>query len=398
MAQTDNEVSTIRVALHLFARNRPVLRQRLFAAGMLALAVLGASAAQAADLTIGALFPMSGPNAVYGTIFSSGADLAARHINADKLIDGKLSIQYEDSQALPQQGVIGMNKLAHVSQVPYVLSAFTGVSKAISTVAGRTRTVAINGGGVGPDLADLGPYFWNIIPLANDEVKAILPYLVNQRHLKNFVLVYVDDPLGAGIKQELATRLPKLGARLVESLSVPDNAQQFSGIAAKVRAAKPDVIYIASYGAQQLQIVKQFRDNGIDQQLVSYSGFAVPQLATLPEAKGALYTSQNIDWKSTDPVTKRFVDDYEAKYHKTPTAYIANYYNAVLLFGLLAHQLQQEGKPVTGENLLAQRLRTNTFNLVGGKVTFTKKGTVLSSMQVNEIDGAGGKVVSVAAE
>lgn len=372
--------------------------KHLLSASLLAIAALGTAAAQAADVTIGALFPMSGPNAVYGTIFSAGADLAAQHINADKLIDGKLSIRYEDSQALPQQGVIGMNKLVHVNKVPYVLSAFTGVSKAISTVAGRTKTVAINGGGVGPDLADLGPYFWNIIPLANDEVKAVLPYLINQRHLKRFVLVYVDDPLGAGIKEELTTRLPKLGAKLVESLSVPANAQQFSGIAAKVRAANPDVIYIASYGAQQLQIVKQFRDNGISQQLVSYSAFGVPQLNALPEAKGALYTSQNIDWKSTDPVTKRFVDDYEAKYHKTPTAYIANYYNAVLLFGQLAHQLQQAGKPITGENLLAQRLKTKTFNLVGGKVTFTKKGTVVSPMQVNEIDGAGGKIVSVVAE
>ncbi len=154
---------------------------------------------------------MSGPNATYGDIFGSGVNLAVEHINADKLLDGTLSVKYEDSQALPQQGVIGMNKLVNVEGVPYVLSAFTGVSKAISTTATRTKTVAVNGGGVGPDLAKLGPYFWNVIPLANDEVRAMLPYLVKERKLKRFVLVYVDDPLGAAVREDIGTVLPKVG-------------------------------------------------------------------------------------------------------------------------------------------------------------------------------------------
>lgn len=371
--------------------------KRILSVAVMATAAWGASA-QASTITIGALFPMSGLNATYGDIFGSGVNLAVEHINADKLLDGTLAVQYEDSQALPQQGVIGMNKLVNVSKVPYVLSAFTGVSKAISTTAARTKTVAVNGGGVGPDLAELGPYFWNVIPLANDEVRAVLPYLVKERNMKRFVLVYVDDPLGDGIRKELTESLPQAGGELIEALSVPATAQQFSGIAARVRAANPDVIYVASYGSQQSQIVKQFRDNGITQQLVSYTAFSIPEINALPEAKGALYTTQNVDWTSSDPVTKRFVDDYQAKHGKMPTAYIANYYNAVRLFGLLAADLQKQGKPITGENLLAQRIETKTFDMVGGKITFMENGTVVSPMQINEIDGEGGKVVSVVAE
>jgi len=253
---------------------------------------------------------------------------------------------------------------------------------------------------VGPDLAKLGPYFWNVIPLANDEVRAMVPYLVKERQYKRFVLVYVDDPLGAAINEDLGTTLPKVGAELVESLSIPTTAQQFSGIAARVRAANPDVVYIASYGAQQSQIVKQFRDNGIKQPLVSYSAFSIPQMQTLPEAKGVLYTTQAVDWESNDPVTKRFVEDYQAKYKKMPTAYVANYYNATRLFGLLAHELEAKGKPVTGENLLAQRNESKTFDMVGGKISFTEQGTVISPIQINEIvgDGQGSKIVTSVSE
>jgi ABC-type branched-subunit amino acid transport system substrate-binding protein len=356
-----------------------------------------AGQASAQDFRIGAVFPLSGANADYGDLYMGATDLAAADLNKAKILGGKVSIVYEDSQALPQQGVIAMNKLVNVEKVSYVLSAFTGVSKAISTMAARSHTVAVNGGGVGPDLADLGEYFWNVIPLANFEVRAMVPYLVQKRGFKRFVLVYVDDPLGQAIRHELESGLPSLGGELAEALSVPSNAQQFSGIAARVRAAKPDVVYIASFGAQQSQIIKQLRDNGVTQQLASYSGFAIPAIANLPEAKGALFTTQRIDWNSDDPVTQRFMREYQAKTNRLPTAYAANYYNAVLLFGTLASALQKAGLPITGENLLAKRREIATFDLVGGRLSFEKDGTIRSAMQINEVGRESGVFETVAA-
>lgn len=374
-----------------------MIRKRLPAL-TLAVTLLSSSVVLAEDVSIGAVFPLSGPNASYGDVFMSGADLAAKHANEDNMLSGDLNVLYEDSQALPQHGVIAMNKLVNVEEVPYVLSAFTGVSKAISTLAQRSETVAVNGGGVGPDLAALGEYFWNVIPLANNEVGAASKYLVEELGLKRVTLIYVDDPLGAGILNELEKTLEPLGGELVEAHSITPSAQQFSGVAARVRSSNPDAVYIASYGAQQLQIVKQLRDNGVDQQIISYSAFSLPSLQALPEAKGALYTTQSIDWDSTDPVTKRFVDDYRAANGKTPTSYVANYYNAVRVFALLAKELEAQGKDVTGENLLAQRKATDKFELVGGSVSFQDNGTLLAPIQVLEVTGGAGEIKKVYAE
>jgi ABC-type branched-subunit amino acid transport system substrate-binding protein len=362
--------------------------------GALALCALQ-SGALAQDVKLGAVFPMSGPNATYGDLFSSGANLAVEHINADGKLKGKMSVIYEDSQALPQRGVIGMNKLVNVDKVPYVLSAFTGVSKAVSTVAQRTKTVAVNAGGVGPDLAELGEYFWNAIPLVNHEVRALVPYLV-QQNLKKVALIYVDDPFGQAIVKELDGALGKAGGSLVGKLSVPPTAQQFGGIAAKVREMKPDAVYIASYGAQQFQIAKQLRDNGVTQQLASYSAFSVPEIQTLPEAKGTLYTELLVDMSAKDALTQRFVQDFKKKHGKEPTAYVASYYNATKLYGDLALALQAEGKPITGTNLLEARKKINTFDFVGGKVTFLPNGTVMAPMQIKQVDGTpSGKQVQV---
>ena len=65
------------------------------------------------------------------------------------------------------------------------------------------------------------------------------------------------------------------------------------------------------------------------------------------------------------------------------------------MFATLAADLQKSGKPITGENLLAQRLKHKSFDFVGGTVSFAENSTVISPMQINEIDGKGGKVVKV---
>lgn len=363
------------------------------AAAFMAAQFMAAQSAVAADLQIGGLFPLSGSNAEYGEIYSGATNLAVEHVNQDRLLSGRLSVVYEDSQALPLQGVNGMNKLANVQAIPYVLTGFTGVSKAIAPIAARTKTVAVNGGGVGPDLAKLGPYFWNVIPLATDELRALVPYLVKERGLKRVALIYVDDPLGQSIKAELEAALPAAGGTLVESLSIPASAQQFSSVAARVRDAKPEAVYIASFGAQQAQLVKQLRDNGVTEQIASYSAFSVPSLQNLPEAKGALYTSQRIDTAKSDKLTTRFLQEYKAKYGKTPGHFAINYYNAAYLFGTLASALEKKGQSVTGENLLAQRRETKTFEFVGASVTFNEDGTINAPMEVKEIDGGDGKVV-----
>jgi len=350
---------------------------------------LGAATVAAQDvIKIGADLPMSGPNSEYGELFGAAASLAADHTNADKILSKKLVIQFEDSQATPQQGVVAMTKLVNVEKVPFVLSAFTGVSKAIAPIGDKAKVVSVNGGGIGPDLAELGDYFWNVIPLVNLEIRVMAPYLVQERGFKKIALIYVDDPAGEAIQKELKQNVPKAGGQMVLELQVPRAAQQFTSVAAKVRESSPDLVFIASFGAQQAQIVKQLRDNGVPQQLASYSAFSSPTVTQLPEAKGALFPSQSVDWNAAG-MSERVAKDWKAKTGKEPSAYVANYYNAVMVFVRLAQALEKSGQPITGENLLKQRKAMASFDLVGGKMDFLPNGSVSMPIQINEVDGSG---------
>lgn len=373
-------------------------RRRALLGGLAAAPFTGRASAQGTGASgdpyiVGTLFPMSGPNAEYGAVFSAGAALAVQHVNADSMLRRPVRIQAEDTQALPQQGVIGMTKLVNVDRAHYVLSAFTAVSKAVAPVGDRAKTVMVNGGAVGPDLSGLSPYFWNVIPLAHLETQALLPFMM-QRNLKRVALVYVDDPLGDAILGILRTALPAAGGSLVGQFSVPRTAQQFAPVAARIRQTRPDAVYIASFGAQQSQIIKQLRDNGVSQPLVSYSAMNIDSVRNAPESEGLIFTTQSTDFEGGDAVTRRFATDFKAQHNADPGTYQVNYYNAVRLFGLLAQSLQRENAEVNGENLRRVLLATREFDLVGGKARFDELGNMSAALQINEVRG--GRVVKIA--
>lgn len=361
-----------------------MIARRSLLAGSAALLTVPAARAQGSSYVVGTLFPMAGPNAEYGTVFTAGAQMALTHIAADKLLSKPLELRAEDSQGTPQGGATGMTKLASVDHATYTLVGFTGVSKAAAPIAQRNGIVMVNGGGVGPDLAGLSPLFWNVIPLIDKEIAAVLPWMVAKGY-KRVALIYVDDPLGNAVVAQLKAGLPDHGGSLVGSFPTAPTAQQFGPIAAKVRDTNADAIYFASYGAQQAQIIKQMHDNGLTQPLVTYSAATIPSVRDLPEAEGLVFTTQVSDWNATDPVTARFVKDWRAKYNADPTIYHQNYYNAVRLFALLAQGVEKAGKPVDGAALRDELLRVRHFELVGGEGVFDDKGDISLPIQIDQM-------------
>ncbi|MFG1344098.1 ABC transporter substrate-binding protein [Xanthobacter autotrophicus DSM 431] len=361
-----------------------MINRRSVLAGILASTALPtALRAEDEPYVLGTLFPMTGLLSELGSIYTAATALGLEHVAADKRLRKPIALKAQDSQSTPQGGAVGMSKLANVDRAPYVLVGLTGVAKAAEPIATRAKVVMVNGGGVGPDLAGLSPYFWNIIPLANQELPTAFDWM-KRNAIKRVALIYLDDPLGNALRKGLQEGLPAIGASLVGEFSAAPSAQQFSAMIAKIRETKPDLVYVASYGTQQTQIFKQLRDNGITQPLMTYSVGGTPSVAALPEAEGLLFTSQVADWDAGDPLTRRFVDDWRARYKSNPNTYAQNYYNAVLLYAQLLEGLEKEGKPVNGDTLRAG-LATGTFNLVGGKASFSASGAIDMPTQLNRV-------------
>lgn len=363
------------------------------AAGLAAVPAWSARAQARSPYVLGTLFPMSGPVAELGSVFMNGVVLALDHIKSDGLLARDIVLKARDSQATPQGGAVGMSQLVNVDNAPYVLLGVTGVSKAAAPIGARKQVIMANGGGVSPDLAQLSPYFWNLIPLADQEIPPAVQWL-GQQGKKRVALIYVDDPLGAAVLRQLKASLPAVGGELVGAYSVPPAMEQFSAIAAQVRNSGAEAVYFASYGSQQLQIIKQLRDAGLKQQLLTYSIGSLPSVIKLPESEGLVFTSQVNDLARDDAVTARFVRDWRQRHNGDPSNYAQNYYNGTLLYAQLLAALEQAGKDVDGPAMLETMHRIRTFQLAGGDLSFNDNGTATMPIQINQVRSGEMKVLA----
>jgi branched-chain amino acid transport system substrate-binding protein len=335
---------------------------------------------------IGALFPISGPMAVFGDAFRAGADLAAEHVRADNRLGRPIEIRYEDSQGQVQPTLIGMNKLARQERLPYVMIGLASASKMVAPIVEREKVIAVNGSASTPDLGHLSGFFWNVIPLADFEIRQLLP-VAKQRGVKRVALVYTADPRDQVLARALQDAVGAADLEVAGSFAVEPYDIEFTELAGKLREAQPDAVYIAVAGIQQRDLVQQLRDGGIDKPLLGTSAFQDPDIIGLPAADGALFTSQRLSWQARDPITQRFVKDFEARTRREPTAYAANYYNAVLVYAGVVQDLEQRQVAPSGEAIREALQRIRRFDVVGGTLEFQPDGTAQLPVQVNQIAG-----------
>ncbi len=368
-------------------------RQAWWAGLGLALGVGAGVAALAAAATpgedayrVGALFPISGPMAVFGDAYRAGADLAVAHVRADNRLSRPIEIRYEDSQGQVQPALIGMNKLAREERLPYVLVGLASVSRMVAPIAEREKIVAMNGSAASPDLGHLSGFFWNVIPLAEIEIRQLLP-VVKQRGVTRIALVYATDTRDQQLPRALADAVQAAGLELAGSFAIEPYDTEFSELAGKLREANADAIYIAAAGPQQREVIEQLRAGGVGQPFLGTSSFQNADIVNLPAAEGALFTSQKLSWEATDPLTQRFVKDFEAHAHRAPTPSAANYYNAVLIYADVLKDLEAHQVAPSGEAIREALQRIRRFDVVGGPLEFTADGSANLPMQVNLITG-----------
>lgn len=124
----------------------------IVAALVLAVATLAGCGIQKFDqqtaqepIKIGAVYPLSGQLAMYGTEYKRGIDLAVDEINKSGGVKGRpLEIIYEDDGGDTAKSVTAVQKLINVDKVKYILTGFSSPSQATAPIAEQNKIVYIS--------------------------------------------------------------------------------------------------------------------------------------------------------------------------------------------------------------------------------------------------------------
>jgi branched-chain amino acid transport system substrate-binding protein len=298
--------------------------------GTAALVVLGVAPAGAQQpVKIGFVSTFSGPTAVIGNDMRNSFELALDHLG--RKMGGKpVEVIYEDDQQKPEVGVQKSQKLVESDKVDFVIGYIWSnvlLASLKPVVDSQTFLISANAGPSQIAGEQCSPYFFST-SWQNDQTPQAMGTYMTQKGVKTAFLI--GPNYAAGKDMLTGVRTTFKGQVIGEELTKWPDQLDFSTELSKVRAAKPEAVFVFYPGAAGVQFLTQYAQSGLKGQIPLYTAFTVDAI-TLPLQKDlALGVPGAQEWVNDLPndANKKFVADFRAKHKNYPSFYGAQSYDA----------------------------------------------------------------------
>src|SRR3954463_4384679 len=307
------------------------MRTAFWFAGATALAL--AQPASAGDtIKIGFVSTFSGPTAVIGNDMRNSFELALDHLG--RKMGGKpVEVIYEDDGQKPDVGKQKTEKLIQSDKVDFIAGyIWSNVLLASLKTAVDSKTFLISANAGPSQLAGelCSPYVFST-SWQNDQTPQAMGEYMNQKGVKTAFLIGPNYAAGKDMLAGVASTFK--GQVIGQELTKWPDQLDFSAELSKVRAAKPDAVFVFYPGAAGVQFLTQYAQSGLKNQIPLYTAFTIDSL-TLPLQKDlAIGVPGTQQWVNDLPndANKKFVADFRAKHKAYPSFYGAQSYDAAYL-------------------------------------------------------------------
>src|SRR3954454_11787880 len=229
-------------------------------AALLALAATPGAAQESAK--IGFVGTFSGPAAAIGNDMRDGFELALDHLGR-KLGGLPAQVIYEDDQQKPEVGKQKTDKLISSDRVNFLTGyIWSNVLLASLKPAVDSQTFLISANAGPSQIAgELCSPFYFSTSWQNDQTPEAMGEYMNQKGVKSAFLI--GPNYAAGKDMLTGVRATFKGRIIGEELTKWPDQLDFSTELSKVRAAKPDAVFVFYPGAAGVQFLTQYAQAGL---------------------------------------------------------------------------------------------------------------------------------------
>jgi urea transport system substrate-binding protein len=355
--------------------------------------------ASSKTVKIGLLAPITGPLAPYGEALKNGMEVGVDLINADGGFGGRhVEFVLADDQTDPKAAATQSRKLLTQDHVDFLMGTTSSATtlavipqtEAAKTpffysVEGESKTCDKNG--------KTRPLIFGMGETPEQKMTKYVPYML--KHLGKRVYFIGSDYVFPHFFNDVTAKLVEAnGGTVVGSSYAPLGTNDFSSYISKIKDAKPDVLFISVVGTDGVALVKQVGQFGLRKQLqiTGDPTFAAEVLPGIADVAQGVYMVDRY-WQGLDnPVNKKFVDAYRAKFgDQAPVSNIAAqgaYGNLLLLKAAI------EKAGTADKAAVAKALPGTSVESPAGTITVNPENNVVTGpMRILQIEGNDYKLV-----
>ena len=303
-------------------------------------------------------------------------------INASGGVLGrKLEVVYEDTQALAKEGVSAYRKLVTIDKVSAIIDdSVSGVTLAMAPMAEKDKVVILATGATAPAISEAGDFIFRIWNSDAYEGEVAAKHAYEDLDSRSAAILYINNDYGKGLEQVFTLEFTKLGGKVAASESFAQSATNLRTQLTKIKAAKPDVLYLVGFPKETPIALKQARELQLD---VPVLGTVVIHDPNLIEAAGE--AAEGLSFPFPKDATGEHVEAFRAafrvKYGEDPPVVADVGYDAVKM---LARAIALSGGS-TGEDIRRGLNMLKDYPGASGTMTFDENGDVRKPMGIKSI-------------
>lgn len=325
----------------------------------------------AEPIRIGFFSHLSGNFAEYGASFRNAVELYVDKVNADGGVGGRrIEVLAEDDRNSPQEAATVARKLAGTPGVVLAIGSWsTTASMAAAPIFTEAKIPQISPTSSHPDFSRQSPFQFR----QNNTDDVLAHYNADTIHKKlkanNIAIPYSQDDWGLFTVKETSAVLKADGAKVALTEAVIPGAKDFRPLISKIKAAKPDGIFLALPYQEASIFIQQLRQAGVDIPVGGGVPLTSPKFIELA-GKAAEGVVVHSIFFAGDPSKKAFVDAYKARFKKDPDQFAALAFDAAGVGVAAIRRVVQSGKPLTGQAVRDELANGPAFQGVTGTTQY----------------------------
>ena len=333
--------------------------------GIALVSLLLALPAHAAPVKLGVINSMTGPESPIGENLTNGIKLALEDLKK-KGID--VQVVWEDDTGKPQIGLSALEKLATRDNVAGVVGAYTSaVTSAVAKAAERYKVPLVNPVASKEEITRLG-YKWvyRVSATTGDYASILIDMALSLGNPKTIAILGENTDFGVSGSKSAKAYAEKKGIKVVFEETYSKGSPDYRSTLLKVKNTNPDLVFMVSYVADAILLMRQSREIGVTPQgfLGAGAGFATVQFASEKAISNGVFSSSQWTPQVAWPGAKEFNQRYVSAFGKPPTYHAAKAYAAMMILG------EEATKAGGDREKLRQGLEKGNWDGVDGPVKF----------------------------
>ena len=208
---------------------------------------------QSGPITIGAIYPLSGPQAAGGKDELGGVEAALQLAQAKGLTERHVQLQIINA-VTPDQASAAVDRLVSQHHVPAILGTYgSTLSAAASARAEKVKTIYWETGAVADPITAQRRYVFRTVATGSSLGRMAVTFThdvlmpAGGQTSPRVVVVRVNDIYGQSVGGGEVALAQQLGINVVDMISYNPNAFDANALAGRIGADRPDYLWDVSY-------------------------------------------------------------------------------------------------------------------------------------------------------